>query len=90
MGIRKIVQCKNVNGAKLILVLDNKANHIKIYNEDFKCKLSFLPNKQKHNRKNPEIVDMFFTDFNNTLGLVLADKTISIVNVEAFMSKFEK
>jgi hypothetical protein len=80
MGIRKIAQCKNVNGTKLILVLDHKANHLKIYNEEFKCKLVFLPNKLKHNRKNPEIVDVFFTDFNNTLGLVLADKTVSIVN----------
>lgn len=64
---------------------------IKIYTEDLKNKLNFQPNRVKHNRRSPEIIDMFYSDFNNSMGLVLSDKSIEIVNFEAFLTKlYEK
>lgn len=87
-GIRGLYFC---NGLKNFVCLDVKQTMIKIYTEDLKNKLNFQPNRVKHNRRSPEIFDIFYSDFNNLMGLVLSDKTIEIVNFEAFLTKlYEK
>ena len=87
-GIRRLVYCQ---GLGVYLCLDVKQQMIKIYTSELKNKQNFQPNRQKHNRKSPEILDMFYSDFGNTLGLVLGNKTIEIVNFEAFITKlYEK
>ncbi len=52
-----------------------------------KCKIYFKPDKFKHNRKSPEIIDIVYSDFNMMLGLVMGDKTVEMVNMENFMKK---
>ncbi len=87
-GIRRLTYCA---GLGVYLCLDTGHQMVKIYTNELKNKQNFQVNRQKHNRKAPEIVDMFYSDFGSSLGLVLGDKTIEVVNFEAFMTRlYEK
>ncbi len=64
---------------------------IKIYNTQLKNKINFQPNRLKHNRKAPEILDIFYSDITCTMGLVMKDKTVEIVDMYAFTHRmYEK
>jgi hypothetical protein len=70
--------------------LDYKSSEIKIYNADMKSRIKFVPDKLKHNRRSPEILDMSYTEFHHQIGLVLSDKTVTIVALDNFLNKNEE
>lgn len=83
-GVKKLIYCRNLN---IYLCLDVADRLVKIYSHELKYNRNYQPNTLRHNRRSPEIVDMWFVDFGNVLGLVLADHTVEIVNFEAFLTE---
>jgi hypothetical protein len=81
-GVKKIYFSQDL---KKYIVLDNSSNIIKIYNEQMKIIARFEPNKEKHNKKRPEILTFDYNELGSKLAISLSDNTFSIINVGHYL-----
>ena len=47
----------------------------------------FTANKEKHNKKYPNILYFDYSEMSNKLGIVLSDSTFSIINLYNYLNK---
>lgn len=47
----------------------------------------FSPNKEKHNKKFPNIIHFDYSEMSSKLGIVLSDSTFSIINLHNYLTK---
>ena len=83
-GVRKFYYSTDT---KMFMTLDESSYIIKLYNKEMKMLNKFTPNKEKHNKKYPNILSFDYSEMSNRLGLAFADSTVSIINFQNFLSK---
>lgn len=82
-----IAQFYYINKMRIFIVLDEGAKLLKIYNKEMKIIARFTPNKEKHNKKFPQILGFDYNELNKRLGIVYSDSTFSIINFQNFINK---
>jgi hypothetical protein len=82
-GIKRVFYSKEL---KVTICLDRDSNQIKFYDKDMKLTTRYLASKDKHEGRNPAILEAGYCEIYNRLGLVHDDMTITIMNIRPFLN----
>jgi len=82
-GVKKIIYSNDLHK---YIVLDNNSGFIKIYDDNMKIVAKFEPNKDKHGKKHPNILNFDYDEFGSKLGISQSDNTFSIIHLGNFLS----
>lgn len=82
-GIKKITYSNDLHK---YIVLDENSNFIKIYDDNMKMVAKFEPNKEKHDKKHPNILTFDYDEFGSKLGISQSDNTFSMIHLGNFLS----
>lgn len=83
-GIKRLRYSKDL---KLMISLDQRANTLRLYNDEMRSLPKFSPKKDKHHNKFPIILDFDYAEISGKLGLILVDDTLSVVHLSNFLNK---
>lgn len=82
-GIKKIIYSNDLHK---YIVLDENSSFIKIYDDNMKMVAKFEPNKEKHDKKHPNILTFDYDEFGSKLGISQSDNTFSMIHLGNFLS----
>lgn len=81
-GIKRVFHHKELH---ITICLDRESNQVKFYDREMKLVGRYLASKDKHEGRNPGILEASYCEIYFRLGLIHDDQTITVMNCKPFL-----